>query len=98
MACGDEKESRRESGKKVEPKSRATAAALSWGRAAKDGRAGAVEMSQKNVCLIDGNGLSILVAIFARAPCGMRPIVAVEPAKKTFLRGFGAKKVVSDVI
>jgi len=55
----------------------------------KDGRAGTVEMSAKNICLIGGTGLSILVALFARTPCGRS---SRSSRRKTFLRGWGAKK------
>ena len=58
----------------------------------KDGRAGTVEMSAKNICLIGGTGLSILVALFGAY--AMRPIVAVQSAKKLFYEGGGPKKVV----
>ena len=68
------------------------AAALSWGRAAKDGRAGAVEMSAKNICLTDGTGRSIGVSLFCA--CAMRRFVKKEPAKKPLLtRGCGAEKL-----
>ena len=58
----------------------------------KDGRAGIVEMSAKNICLTDGTGRSIGVSLFCA--CAMRRFVKEEPAKKPLLtRGCGAKKL-----
>jgi hypothetical protein len=47
------------------------------------GGAGAVEMSAKNISLIDGTGGSIGESLFCA--CAMRPFVSEEPAKKHFL-------------